>query len=119
MAEVWKWCWIGLGAYAIRFLLYGISTSLSHISAYTILENIRLTLAQRLMKAPLGTVIGESVGKLKSVLVGLYFPFLEYTTANAIYFSADGGTITHYIDPHHLDRLELIQLVDPTARSHG
>ena len=44
MAEVWKWCWIGLGAYAIRFLLYGISTSLSHISAYTILENIRLTL---------------------------------------------------------------------------
>lgn len=69
MAEVWKWCWIGLGAYAIRFLLYGISTSLSHISAYTILENIRLTLAQRLMKAPLGTVIGESVGKLKSVLV--------------------------------------------------
>ena len=69
MAEVWKWCWIGLGAYAIRLLLYGISTSLSHISAYTILENIRLTLAQRLMKAPLGTVIGESVGKLKSVLV--------------------------------------------------
>ena len=69
MAEVWKWCWIGLGAYAIRFLLYGISTSLSHISAYTILENIRLALAQRLMKAPLGTVIGESVGKLKNVLV--------------------------------------------------
>ncbi len=69
MAEVWKWCWIGLGAYAIRFMLYGISTSLSHISAYTILENIRLALAQRLMKAPLGTVIGESVGKLKSVLV--------------------------------------------------
>ena len=67
MAEVWKWCWIGLGAYAIRFLLYGISTSLSHISAYTILENIRLTLAQRLMKAPLGTVIGESVDR-KSVV---------------------------------------------------
>lgn len=69
MAEVWRWCWIGLGAYAIRFLFYGVSTSLSHISAYTILENIRLALAQRLMKAPLGTVIGESVGKLKSVLV--------------------------------------------------
>ena len=38
LAEVWKWCLIGLGAYAVRFLLYGISTSLSHISAYTILE---------------------------------------------------------------------------------
>lgn len=69
MAEIWKWCLIGLGAYAIRFLLYGISTTLSHISAYTILENIRLSLAKRLMKAPLGTVIEESVGKLKSVLV--------------------------------------------------
>lgn len=41
----------------------------SDISAYTILENIRLSLAQRLMKAPLGTVLGESVGKLKNVLV--------------------------------------------------
>ena len=35
MAEVWKWCLIGLAAYAVRFLLYGISTSLSHFSAYT------------------------------------------------------------------------------------
>ena len=69
MAEVWKWCLIGLIAYALRFLFYGISTSLSHYSAYTILENIRLSLAKRLMKAPLGTVLGESVGKLKSVLV--------------------------------------------------
>ena len=50
-------------------MFYGISTTLSHISAYTILENIRLSLAQRLMKAPLGTVLGESVGKLKNVLV--------------------------------------------------
>lgn len=69
MTEVWKWCLIGLGAYALRFLFYGISTSLSHTSAYTILENIRLSLAERLMKAPLGTVLSESVGKLKSVMV--------------------------------------------------
>ena len=69
METVWMWCWIGLGAYALRFVFYGISTTLSHISAYTILENIRLSLAQRLMKAPLGTVLGESVGKLKNVLV--------------------------------------------------
>lgn len=69
MAVVWKWCLIGLGAYTLRFIFYGISTSLSHISAYTILENIRLSLAERLMKAPLGTVLSESVGKLKSVMV--------------------------------------------------
>lgn len=69
METVWMWCWIGLGAYVLRLVFYGISTTLSHISAYTILENIRLSLAQRLMKAPLGTVLGESVGKLKNVLV--------------------------------------------------
>lgn len=69
MTIVWRWCLIGLAAYAVRFLCYGISTTLSHVSAYTILENIRLKLAQRLMKAPLGTVLNEFVGKLKSVLV--------------------------------------------------
>ena len=49
MAEVWGWCWIGLGAYAIRFLFYGISTSLSHISAsvsYTHLD-LSCTAARR------------------------------------------------------------------------
>lgn len=69
MAEVWKWCFVGVGAYVLRFVFYGVSTSLSHISAYTILENIRLSIAEHLMKAPLGTVIGESAGKLKSILV--------------------------------------------------
>lgn len=69
MSEVWKWCFVGIGAYVLRFAFYGVSTSLSHISAYTILENIRLSIAEHLMKAPLGTVIGESAGKLKSILV--------------------------------------------------
>ena len=62
MGEVWKRCWIGLCAYAIRFLLYGILTSLSPISPYTIFVNNRLTPAPRLMKEPLGAVIGEAVG---------------------------------------------------------
>ena len=42
MAEVWRWCWIGLGAYAIRFLFYGVSTSLSHISAHRLPDHNRL-----------------------------------------------------------------------------
>jgi len=55
--------------YFIKTLFYGISTTLSHISAYTILEEIRLLLAEKLMKAPLGTVMNETVGKLKSVFI--------------------------------------------------
>lgn len=69
LSEVWKWCFVGASAYALRFVFHGVSTSLSHISAYTILENIRLNIAEHLMKAPLGTVIGESAGKLKSIMV--------------------------------------------------
>ncbi|MGL6197424.1 MAG: ABC transporter transmembrane domain-containing protein [Lachnospiraceae bacterium] len=60
---------IGLGGYLLRYIFYGISTGLSHYSAYTILENIRLSLTRRLMKAPLGIVLDESAGKLKSVIV--------------------------------------------------
>lgn len=42
---------------------------LAHFSAYSILENMRLKIADRLMKAPLGTVLNQPVGKLKSVMV--------------------------------------------------
>ena len=58
------------------------------------------------------------LGQMELEPYGLKFPSLQYVTANAIYFTS-GGKLISYIDPHHLDRLELIQLVDPTARSHG
>lgn len=67
--NIWLWGLIAVGGYAFRYIFHGISTSLSHASAYSILENIRLALAERLMRAPLGTVVGESVGKLKSVII--------------------------------------------------
>ena len=55
--------------YGLRYLFYGISTTLSHVSAYIILENIRLSAVDAIMKAPLGVVLNNSVGKLKSILV--------------------------------------------------
>lgn len=58
----------GVG-YALKVFFYGISTTLSHRSAYTVLESIRLALATRLMKAPLGIVQAQTVGKLKNVMV--------------------------------------------------
>ena len=56
------------------------------------------------------------LGQMELEPYGVKFPSLQYVTANAIYFTS-GGKLVSYIDPHHLDRLELIQLVDPTARS--
>lgn len=63
------YCLIAVLGYAFRYLFHGISTTLSHFSAYKILENIRLSLANTFVNAPLGYVMGESVGKLKSVVV--------------------------------------------------
>ena len=48
---------------------HGISTILAHISAYTILEGIRLKIADRLMKAPLGEVMGRRIGYLKNIIM--------------------------------------------------
>lgn len=44
-------------------------TILAHISAYTILEGIRLKIADRLMKAPLGEVMGRRIGYLKNIIM--------------------------------------------------
>ena len=55
------WCLVGAcGLPAAGCLPLGISTILAHISAYTILEGIRLKIADRLMKAPLGEVDGAA-----------------------------------------------------------
>lgn len=51
------------------FACHGISTILAHISAYTILEGIRLKIADRLMKAPLGEVMGRRIGYLKNIIM--------------------------------------------------
>jgi ATP-binding cassette subfamily B protein len=63
------WSMISVLGHLIKIGFYGISTTLSHVSAYTILEQMRLEITKRLMKAPLGTVLNEQIGQLKSVIV--------------------------------------------------
>ncbi|MPW26485.1 ATP-binding cassette domain-containing protein [Alkalibaculum sp. M08DMB] len=63
------WGGICIGGYMVKIVFYGISTTLAHVSAYSILENMRIKIADKLMKAPLGTVLNQTVGKLKSVMV--------------------------------------------------
>ena len=48
---------------------YALSTMLAHVSAYTILEGLRLQAADRLMGAPLGEVESRSIGAMKSTIV--------------------------------------------------
>lgn len=63
------WCLVGAVGYLLRVACHGISTILEHISAYTILEGIRLKIADRLMKAPLGEVMGRRIGYLKNIIM--------------------------------------------------
>lgn len=63
------WCLVGAAGYLLRVACHGISTILAHISAYTILEGIRLKIANRLMKAPLGEVMGRRIGYLKNIIM--------------------------------------------------
>lgn len=51
--EILSLALISLLGYAIKLIFHTISTILSHMSAYTILEAIRLKVADKLMKAPL------------------------------------------------------------------
>ena len=63
------WAAICLAGYMVKLIFYAISTMLAHFSAYNILENMRLNIADRLMKAPLGTILNQTMGTLKSVMI--------------------------------------------------
>ena len=64
-----KWCLISLAAYAVKILLFSLSTGTSHAMAYTILEGLRLRLADRFLRAPLGNVENHSIGEIKNMMV--------------------------------------------------
>ncbi|APH13551.1 ABC transporter family protein [Clostridium sporogenes] len=67
--DILFWSVICLTGYVVKLVFYAISTTLAHISAYTILEKMRLNIADRLMKAPLGTVLNQPIGKIKNIIV--------------------------------------------------
>lgn len=68
-SEILYWGIICLISYFVKILCYGISTTLSHRLAYHILENIRLNIADRLLKAPLGEVLKRTAGEIKSIMI--------------------------------------------------
>ncbi|MGR1083211.1 ABC transporter ATP-binding protein [Olegusella massiliensis] len=63
--------WIAVAAvfYVLSKALFGASTLLSHVSAYTILESLRKDFVSKLMRASLGTVQSKSIGSIKSVFI--------------------------------------------------
>ena len=68
-AAIVKWCVIAIAVYAGKILLFSLSSGTSHAMAYTILEGLRLRLADRFLHAPLGSVEDHSIGEIKSMMV--------------------------------------------------
>ena len=67
--DILFWCGVCLAGYAVKVAGYALSTMLAHVSAYTILEGLRLQAADRLMGAPLGEVESRPIGAMKSTIV--------------------------------------------------
>ena len=67
--QVVQWCLLALAAYGVKILLFSLSTGVSHSMAYTILEGLRLRLADRFLHAPLGDVENHSIGEIKTMMV--------------------------------------------------
>lgn len=68
-AGIVRWCLIALAVYGVKILLFSLSTGVSHAMAYTILESLRLRLADRFLHAPLGDVENHSIGEIKNMMV--------------------------------------------------
>ncbi len=64
-----QWGGVILLSYTVKVIMFGLSTGVSHIAAYHILENLRLRVADAFMHAPLGEVTGHSIGEIKNVIV--------------------------------------------------
>ena len=62
-------CVISLAAYLVKVLCFGLSTGISHLVAFNVLEGLRCKVAEVLLKAPLGEVYSHSIGEIKSTIV--------------------------------------------------
>jgi ABC-type multidrug transport system fused ATPase/permease subunit len=55
--------------YALHRLLFSIATVLSHKTAFAVLKNIRSAIAEKLIRMPMGAIMGNSSGQYKNILV--------------------------------------------------
>ncbi|MFI3200567.1 MAG: ABC transporter ATP-binding protein [Eubacteriales bacterium] len=67
--DILFWSGVALMGFLVKAVGHAISTTIAHESAYSILENIRNYIADKLMNAPLGVTQNKSIGKLKNLIV--------------------------------------------------
>ena len=67
-AYIWLWSYIALGAFFAFGVLTFASLMLSHIAAFNILYEIRMQLAQKMVRLPLGVFSRRAPGELKKIM---------------------------------------------------
>ncbi len=63
------YCGIALASYALKTLFAQISTTVSHVAAFQILKNIRVSLSHKMEHIPMGEMIGKASGTYKMLVV--------------------------------------------------
>jgi len=65
---VWHWAYMAIGGIVLFGLLLFASTMLSHIAAFNILYELRVALARKLVRLPLGFFSKKSSGLIKKIM---------------------------------------------------
>lgn len=68
-SKILPWILYGALAYIVKNVLFSISTTLSHIGAFNIIEKLRLRVTECFLHAPLGRVQAHSIGEIKNIIV--------------------------------------------------
>ncbi|MEM6502482.1 MAG: ABC transporter ATP-binding protein [Cyanobacteria bacterium P01_C01_bin.89] len=66
--SVWQLAWWAVGAVVGKGVCMGLSTRLSHIAAYTILYDLRIEIARKLGRLPLGYFSSRTTGEIKKII---------------------------------------------------
>lgn len=66
--SIWPLAWWAVGAVVGKGICNGLSTRLSHIAAYTILYDLRIELARKLGRLPLGYFTNRTTGEVKKII---------------------------------------------------
>ena len=65
---IWQLAWWAVGAVVGKGICKGLSTRLSHIAAYSILYDLRIELARKLGRLPLGYFSQRTTGEVKKII---------------------------------------------------
>lgn len=63
------WCGVVLLGFVLKLLLQTLSTTISHTATFYTLKEIRLQIAEKLSRVPMGYILDQPTGRFKDVIV--------------------------------------------------